>query len=250
MTGAAGDDAAGKSTPGGDAAGNRAAGRASRGVGVALAAVLVAAYPFLLVTGLDHASARTIGAVLLAALLALTLASGGSRVLPLLLKRFGLLVAVTLAAAATNDPATLKLLPSLTSLWLLATFAASLRGGLSIVEQFASAMHDGFPDFLLPYCRFVTKVWCVFFAGNAAVGAALALAASDEAWAFYTGFLAYVLTGALAAGEYVFHKSRFRYYEDGWMDGVWRRVCPPEATELGRRTLAWQQARAAAKGRG
>ena len=32
------------------------------------------------------------------------------------------------------------------------------------------AMHDGFPDFLLAYCRNVTRLWCVFFALNAAAG--------------------------------------------------------------------------------
>lgn len=228
-----------------------AAGRASRGAGVALLAVLVAAYPFLLVAGLDHASARTIGLLLLGAAVVAAMFAGGSvaRLAPLLVKRFGLLVVLTVAAAATDNPATLKLLPSLTSLWLLATFAASLRGELSIVEQFASAMHDGFPDFLLPYCRRVTIAWCGFFAANAAAGTALAFFGSDEAWALYTGFLAYVLIGALAIGEYVFHKSRFRFYEDGWLDGVWRRVCPPEATALGRRTLEWQRERAAEKGK-
>lgn len=223
---------------------------AARGVGAALVAVLVAAYPFLLVTGLDHASARTIGAALLvAAIVAARIAAGTtSRVLSLLLKRFGVLVLFVAAAAATNHPAALTLLPSATSVWLLATFGATLRREPSIVAQFASTMHDGFPDFLLPYCRKVTWMWCVFFAINAVVGIVLVAAASTRAWAFYTGFLAYVLIAVLAAAEYIFHKSRFRFYEDGWADGIWKRICPSERTALGRRTLEWQLARAREKG--
>jgi uncharacterized membrane protein len=224
--------------------------RASLGVGAVVVALLALAYPFLLVAGLDVASARSIGAALLAVAVVAGFfaADRASRLLPLLWKRFGLLVAVTLAAAATDHPATLKLLPSLTSLWLLVTFAASLRSERSLVEQFAVASHEAFPDFLLPYCRRVTMVWCGFFAANGAVGAVLAVTARDEDWAFYTGFVSYLMVGALAVGEYLFHKSRFRFYEDGPIDALWRRVLPPERTALGRRTLAWQLARAAARG--
>jgi len=219
---------------------------AVRGLGVALVAILVTTYPFLLAAGLDHLSARTIGAALLVATLAVALLAGGStsRVLPLLLKRFGVLMVLAAAAAATDHPAALALLPSLTSAWLLVTFGATLRREPSIVAQFASAMHDGFPDFLLPYCRKVTWMWCVFFAVNAVVGVVLVFAAPTRVWAFYTGFVAYALIAVLAVAEYVFHKSRFRFYEDGWADGIWRRCCPPERTALGRRTLEWQLARA------
>ncbi len=218
-----------------------------RVVRIALVGLAVVAYPFLVVTGLAHADARTLGALLLAALLGAALASGGraSRTVSLLVRRFGLLVAVAVAAAATNHPLALKLVPTLTSLALLATFAASLRREPSIVGQFATAMHEGFPDFLLPYCRKVTWMWCGFFALNATVATVLALHAPDEDWAWYTGFVAYVAVGLLAAGEYVFHKTRFRFYEDGPADRLWRRLFPPERTELGRRTVAWQLERAA-----
>lgn len=216
-------------------------------VAATLAALLVVAYPFLLVAGLDHASARSIGAALVVVALAAAIASGGAsaRLLSLVLKRFGLVIALAAAAAATDHPATLKLLPSLTNLALLATFASSLRRERSLVEQFAVAMHDGFPDFLLPYCRRVTMLWCVFFALNASVGIALALVGSDRAWALYTGFVSYALVAALATGEYVFHKVRFRFHEDSWIDRLWRRYFPPERTALGRRTLEWQRERAA-----
>jgi uncharacterized membrane protein len=229
------------------------AGRGSRergGVSVrALSTVLlvgfVAGYPFFVAAGLDVASARTIGVALLVAAVLTALASGGhaSDLVTLLVRRFGLFTAAAIAAAATNHPVALTLLPSLSSLWLLAMFARTLRREPSIVAQFASTMHDGFPDFLLPYCRAVTAMWCAFFAVNAGVSAALAVYADPAAWAWYTGFVAYVLMGLLAAGEYVFHKIRFRFYEHGWADELWRRLLPPEQSELGRRSLAWQVAR-------
>jgi uncharacterized membrane protein len=210
---------------------------------VAAVVLAVASYPFLLVESLDHAAARTVGlAVLAVVVLAIALSQGsGSRLIPLLVRRFGLLVAVLAVAIAADEPVLLKALPSVTSLWLLALFGATLRRGPSMVEQFATSMHERFPDFLLPYCRRVTWVWCAFFFANAAAGIALALWAPSEVWAIYTGVVSYALMMLLATGEYVFHKTRFRFYEHGWSDRLWRRLCPPEATPLGRRTLEWQQ---------
>ena len=218
-----------------------------RTVSVVVLVAIVATYPFLVVAGLDVANARVVGAVLLGVAVVSALASGGhaSDLVTLLVRRFGLFTLAAVAAAATNHPVALTLLPSLSSLWLLAMFAATLRREPTIVAQFATTMHDGFPDFLLPYCRKVTWLWCIFFAANAGVSAGLAVYAEPATWAWYTGFVAYVLMGLLATGEYVFHKSRFRFYEDGWADRIWKRLLPPEGSALGRRTLAWQVARRA-----
>jgi len=145
---------------------------------------------------------------------------------------------------ALDDSLALKLLPALTHLWLLGTFGATLRHGPPFAEQFARRAHGGdLPAFLRPYTRNVTILWCVFFASNAVVYTWLAVAAPLDTWAFYTGFGCYVLSFALIAGEYVFHKVHFRYYEDVWTDRFWRRLFPPEDSERGRRSLAWQAAR-------
>ena len=98
-----------------------------------------------------------------------------------------------------------------------------------MIEQFATGMHDDLPDFLLPYCRNVTWRVVRVLRVNALVGGVLAVAAPPRVWAFYTGFLSYVLIAVLAVGEYVFHKSRFRFYEDGWIDRLWRRALPARA---------------------
>ena len=71
----------------------------------------------------------------------------------------------------------------------------------------------------------------------------LAVFASAHAWALYTGLLSYVIIGVFAALEYLLHKFLFRFYGSGPLDSLWRRVCPPPSTALGRRTLDWQIAR-------
>ena len=216
-----------------------------------LTAVLLFSYPVLVWLALQQASPRAVAAVMVVGFAA---AAGAAmwrtdELLSLVLRRFGILAVLAMMAVVFDDPLALKLLPALTHLWLLGTFAATLRQGPPFAEQFARRAHGGdLPAFLQPYTRSVTIVWSVFFAINAVVYTWLAVAAPLDAWAFYTGFGCYALVFILIAGEYVFHKVHFRYYENGWTDRIWRRLFPPEGSERGRRSLAWQAARRSGAG--
>ena len=53
------------------------------------------------------------------------------------------------------------------------------------------------------YCRKVTIVWTVWLIANTIIAAVLSLPEHDEAWALWTGLVAYLLMGALFAGEIV-----------------------------------------------
>ncbi|MFN2377272.1 MAG: hypothetical protein ABR538_12095 [Candidatus Binatia bacterium] len=161
-----------------------------------------------------------------------------------LMRRLGVLLVFALLAVLIDDPLVLKLLPAFAHLWLLVTFATTLRQGPPFAEQFARRAHGGdLPPFLRPYTRNVTILWCAFFAINVVIYAWLAVAPPSRTWALYTGFGYYASILALVVGEYVFHKIHFRLYEDVWTDRFWRRLFPPEDSRRGRRSLAWQASR-------
>jgi uncharacterized membrane protein len=211
-----------------------------------LLVVLIVLYPILTWIALQHATTRTVAFVPIGvfAILAVAAFFSGEEFLRSAVRRFAVLVLFALAAIAFDDPLGLKLLPAVSHLWLFLMFGATLVKGPPFAEQFVRRAHHGdCPEFLAPYTRLVTAVWCVFFAANAVLYTWLAVAAPTRAWALYTGFGCYVLIFALVAGEYVFHKVWFRYYENGWTDRIWRRICPPERSVNGRRSLAWQQTR-------
>ncbi|HYB99576.1 MAG TPA: hypothetical protein VEC57_10645 [Candidatus Limnocylindrales bacterium] len=211
----------------------------------AAVAALLVVYPLLMWAALRQASPRAVATLVVGVVVAVVAAAAvrSRDLLPLVLRRFGVLAVLAVAAVAFNDPLALKLLPVFTHVWLLYVFGSSLLDGPSLVEQLARRAHGGiFPDFLVPYTRKVTIVWCTFFCANVVIYAWLAVAAPTGTWAFYTGFGCYVLTFALAAGEYVHRKVRFRYYEDGWADRIWRRLLPPEGSDVGRRILEWKAA--------
>lgn len=208
------------------------------------------AYPFVVYLAFTRLETRAVAGVLLglyAFSMALRMRGSWAELWALLRQHLGVALLIG-AAVLSGQRLPLLLLPAAVSLYLLWTFAHSLRRGPPMVERFARLVEDDLPDFTLPYCRKVTMVWCVFMAANAVCVGALALAGSLEWWTLYSGFVFYLLMGALLLGELVFRKLWFRYYGDGLGDRLFARVFPPERTANGRRSLAYVAQRRARGG--
>lgn len=83
----------------------------------------------------------------------------------------------------------------------LAAFALSLRG-VPLAERFARRAGENLDERGVAYCRRVTVAWTLFLAAHFAVTFATVFA-SREVWALYNGVIAYVLIGAMFAGEWL-----------------------------------------------
>jgi len=110
---------------------------------------------------------------------------------------------LALLATVLNDALPLKLYPALVNAVMLAMFGASLRFGPPLVERLARLQEPDLPPFAVVYTRRVTQVWCGFFILNGTLALLTALYASDQVWALYNGMLAYLMMGALFAGEWL-----------------------------------------------
>jgi len=211
----------------------------------AFQALLYLAYPAIVYLAYARLGTRRLALLLLllyGATLWLRLRGGNVQARALLHQHLALPALIALALVS-GDPRLLLLLPVAVSLYLLVTFAASLRRGPPMIERFARLVEDDLPDFTRPYCRAITWVWCGFLVANAAVAGVLAVAAPLAWWTLYTGFIFYLLMGALLGAEFVLRKLWFRYYEDGVVDRLFARLFPAESTANGRRSLAYQAAR-------
>ena len=135
--------------------------------------------------------------------------------------------APALLAAWLDDPLLLLFVPAFVSLGLLVAFARTLWRGPPLIETVARLQVGELSAAEVRYCRSVTLVWCVFFAANATIGAALARFGSLSAWALWTGALAYVAIAVLFASELVIRSWRFRHYGNGPGDALMRRILPP-----------------------
>ena len=196
----------------------------------ALQTLALLAYPVLVYFALQFASARTV-ALLTLLLLGLRLAFLAPARLAANARAFApagiALGLASLLSLVWNDPRSLLLAPSLASLGLLAAFASSFLSAETTVERLARAQVGELDSEERRYCRRVTALWCAFFVANGAVAAVLAFAGSREAWAVYTGFVAYLLVGALFAAEYLYRHWRFRRYVGAPTDPLLRRIFPP-----------------------
>ncbi len=134
---------------------------------------------------------------------------------------------VAIAAWIADEGRLILAMPVIINAILLATFGATLRADVSMIERFARMIEPDLSPPEVVYCRSVTRIWCVFFVFNGAVAGLLAAFAPMAWWALYTGLLSYVLMGLLFAVEYTVRKARFRRYGGGIHDRAFARLWPP-----------------------
>lgn len=104
---------------------------------------------------------------------------------------------------------TAKILPTLIQLFLMHFFYKTLKNGPPLVERFVRLEFEELPEGVVDYCRQLTILWIGFFGFNALMCSGLAVWASPEWWAIYTGVIIFILTGLLMMAEYIFRHYRF-----------------------------------------
>ena len=124
-----------------------------------------------------------------------------------LVARIALTPLVVLALYLLKANVWFRLYPVLMVAVALGVFAFSLLR-TPLVEVFARRMGETLDARGVAYCRRVTVVWTVFLSAHLVV-TFLTVFASHETWALYNGVLAYLMMGALFAGEWLFRR-RFR----------------------------------------
>ncbi|TDJ28114.1 MAG: hypothetical protein E2O57_04860 [Gammaproteobacteria bacterium] len=168
---------------------------------------LTIAYPFLVYWALQHDQATK----LLPLLLVLLVLRGvtGNRIYERMVLG-GTLVGVVIIAVIWGHQLGLKFYPAMVNFGFLIIFSSSLFSPPSIVERLARVRHPDLSPEGVAYTLKVTWVWSGFFLINGSLAAATALWASDEVWTLYNGFIAYLLIGILAGGEWLVRRRIVR----------------------------------------
>jgi uncharacterized membrane protein len=174
-----------------------------------LQGMLWLAYPLIIFFGLQVLEPRYV-ALLLALTLLLRRRRDAGRLLAGL-SRIDLAVLIALLALAgitalTNSEILLRLYPAAVNLGMLLLFGLSLKYPPTMIERFARLSEPDLPSAGVRYTRRVTLVWCAFFIANGGVAIYTALQSSRDVWALYNGFIAYLLMGALFAGEWLIRR--------------------------------------------
>lgn len=114
-----------------------------------------------------------------------------------------ILLTAVLLISITNNESWVRLYPVLVSLGMLVTFAYTLLRPPSMIERLAMLHRKSMDASGVAYTRTVTIVWCVFFIINGSIALYTAFYASREIWAWYNGFITYLIMGVLYAAEWL-----------------------------------------------
>ena len=112
-------------------------------------------------------------------------------------------IALALVTLWRGSSSAMLYYPVLVNGVMLVAFAGSLLSPPTVVERIARLRDKDLPAEAIPYLRRVTAAWCVFFILNGAIALYTATASSFETWALYNGLIAYILIGAMFAGEFL-----------------------------------------------
>ena len=201
--------------------------RALRGVARGFVALCFITYPMAVYVGLTRWNARWVAVALLVFLLPIIvsrLRGASGRALRSVAALPLLAAALLVMAALLNASGLVLLVPVVINAGLLASFGATLRGEIPMIERFARLQDPDLEPDEVRWCRSWTWIWSGFFALNAVLALVLALWAPLSWWTVYNGLVAYVLLGCLLAGEYVARKLRFARFGSSWPDRLLARL--------------------------
>ncbi|MEI7614130.1 MAG: hypothetical protein WCK63_14605 [Betaproteobacteria bacterium] len=169
-------------------------------------------YPFAILFGLQVLEPRYVAMVFALALLLRRRQSARQLLAELTWVDLSVVVLMLLFAgltSVTNSELLLRFYPAAMTAGVLLIFPLSLVFPPSMVERIARLSTPDLPPAGVRYTRRLTAAWCVFLVLNGVVSIYTAVYASQEMWALYNGFVAYLLMGALFSGEWLYRRYFF-----------------------------------------
>lgn len=170
-----------------------------------LTSLLLLAWPCVIWLGLAHDSLRWL-LPLMALLLCLRLRqtrrqAGPLRIVTQVVALAG--IALCVASSLLKTHQLLLFYPVVVNAVMLAAFGGSLWTAMPLVERLARIQEPHLPAAAVRYTRRVTQIWCLFFIVNGGIALFTALYADMALWTAWNGMIAYLLIGALLAGEWL-----------------------------------------------
>jgi uncharacterized membrane protein len=176
--------------------------RLSKITSIGVVAVFVL-YPLLVYLGLRYLGGAWVAVILIALCLLRLVARTGpfTRAQVVIICSAGVLLAVL--SLLRGSPKLVLYYPVLINAGLLIVFARSLAYPPTVIERLARLRDPQLSPKGVAYTRRVTIAWVAFFLLNGGAALYTASFSSPKIWALYNGFIAYVLMGAMFAGEFL-----------------------------------------------
>lgn len=174
-----------------------------------LAAVVSLLYPVLVLFGLKYLPPGVI-VIAFAAVIGVRLWLGRRGPVDIVL---GLAVCVALGLLALDARLAVLIHPVLVNFGFAVVFGVTLWSPPPMVERIARLTDPDLPQAANPYLRNVTIAWLCFFILNGSAASWTVMFGTVQQWTLYNGFIAYLLIGAMFAGEFVLRRFFMRRAE-------------------------------------
>lgn len=112
-----------------------------------------------------------------------------------------------------NSQIAIKLYPVLISSFVASLFVLSLYSEQSLIETMARLRGKTISPVAKIYTRKLTIIWAVVLYLNALIALYLALFASTQAWALYSGLLSYGILGFFILAEIIYRQYFIAKYD-------------------------------------
>ncbi len=167
---------------------------------------LILCYPFAVYFGLNYFSPRyiaiTIAFIFFLRFIVLKPAKSSFFKVLLILTTF-VGVSISLIGAISNNILIIKLYPVMISLLMFTVFLYSIFQPPTIIERLARLKTPKLSPTVIHYTKKVTIAWSLFFIVNGLIALWTTFFAATQTWAFYNGFLSYILIGIMFTTEFI-----------------------------------------------
>lgn len=102
------------------------------------------------------------------------------------------------------------------------SFAASLRGRLSMIGEIAERVHGTLPPSMVRYTRGVTGVWCGYFFAMASISCWTYAMLPWQVWSLLSNVVTPVMIASLFVGEYLLRYRLHPEFERASLADAWR----------------------------
>ncbi len=174
-----------------------------------LAAVVSLLYPVLVLVGLKYLPPGVI-VIAFAAVIGLRLSLGRRGPVDIVL---ALAVCIALGLLAIDARLAVLIHPVLVNFGFAVVFGITLWSPPPMVERIARLTDPDLPIAANPYLRTVTVAWLCFFILNGLAATWTVVFGTVREWTLYNGFIAYILIGAMFAGEFILRRFFMRRAE-------------------------------------
>ena len=192
-----------------------------------LFAIIFLTYPALIYFGTQHFSPRVVSLIIILCLILRLFSSSANRLAKMVSPVILVGLTLCVVSALLDNKVYMQYLPVLYSAFFFIAFGSTLLRPPSIIEVFARSVAPSLSHKEVSYCRTITFIWVIFFVTNGLISAVTICCAAFKFWAYYNGFISYVLMFLIFLSEFLYRHWKFRRYVGLPTDRVLKKIFPP-----------------------